>query len=228
MEDAPPHGGDLAALKQERRYIVQGVGDDVNAGKMEVQREELARGYEYGRTAVPISESDENVTKLETFEDFTIIGFIPWDKVFVRCFQCCTYLLTKPQYERYLNMGESCITVAATTNDKARMALSSLVHSLHELESYAVARFVPKNGKDPQIILLAPMIEPDIEALIDIPLPFAEDLRLYRFPPLDRVITTSRATVKRHRNLPDDDLVDAMSNYVDSMDLSRFGKDENG
>jgi ATP-dependent DNA helicase 2 subunit 2 len=125
-------------------------------------------------------------------------------------------------------MGESCLTIAVTTNDKARMALSSLVHSLHELESYAVARFVAKNGKDPQIILLAPMIEPDIEALIDVPLPFAEDVRLYRFPPLDRVITTSGATVKTHRNLPNDDLVDAMSNYVDSMDLSKFGKDENG
>lgn len=125
-------------------------------------------------------------------------------------------------------MGESCITVAEATNDKARMALSSLIRSLHELESYAVARFVPKDGKDPQVILLAPMIEPDIEALIDVPLPFAEDVRLYRFPPLDRVITTSGATVQTHRNLPSDDLIDAMSNYVDGMDLSKFGKDEDG
>jgi ATP-dependent DNA helicase 2 subunit 2 len=125
-------------------------------------------------------------------------------------------------------MGESCITVAEPTNGTARMALSSLIHSLHELESYAVARLVPKDGKDPQIILLAPMIEPDIEALVDVPLPFAEDVRLYRFPPLDRVITTSGAVVKTHRNLPNDELLDAMSNYVDSMDLSTFGKDEDG
>lgn len=125
-------------------------------------------------------------------------------------------------------MGESCITIAETMNDKARMALSSLIHSLYELESYAVARLVPKDGKDPQVILLAPMIEPDIEALIDVPLPFAEDVRVYRFPPLDRVITISGATVKTHRNLPSDELVDAMSDYVDSMDLSTFGKDEDG
>jgi ATP-dependent DNA helicase 2 subunit 2 len=125
-------------------------------------------------------------------------------------------------------MGESAITVAETMNDKARMALSSLIHTLHELESYAVARIVPKEGKDPQIILLAPLIEPDIEALVDVPLPFAEDVRLYRFPPLDRVITASGATVKTHRYLPSDELVDAMSDYVDSMDLSKFGKDEDG
>jgi ATP-dependent DNA helicase 2 subunit 2 len=123
-------------------------------------------------------------------------------------------------------MGESCITVAETMNDKARMALSSLIHALHELESYAVARLVPKDGKDPQIILLAPMIEPDIEALIDVPLPFAEDVRVYRFPPLDRVTTASGATIKIHRNLPSDELINAMSDFVDSMDLSKFGNDE--
>ena len=131
-------------------------------------------------------------------------------------------------------MGESCITVAEPTNDKARMALSSLIHSLHELESYAVARLVrpvrsgSEEGRDPEIILLAPSIEPEMEALIDVPLPFAEDVRLYRFPPLDRVITTSGAVVKTHRNLPSDDLAEAMSDYVDSMDLSKFGKDEDG
>src|SRR3954464_97946 len=101
-------------------------------------------------------------------------------------------------------MGESCITIAQTVNDKAKMALSSLIHALHELDSYAVARLVTKSGKDPLLILLAPLIEPDMEALIDVPLPFAEDLRTYRFPPLDRVITTSGALVTRHRNLPTD------------------------
>lgn len=125
-------------------------------------------------------------------------------------------------------MGESCITIAQRTNDKARMALSSFVHALHELDSCAIARIVTKDGKDPQILLLAPYIEPDLEGLIDVPLPFAEDVRTYRFPPLDKVITASGAVVTKHRNLPGDDLVNAMSDYVDSMDLSSFGKDDEG
>jgi len=108
------------------------------------------------------------------------------------------------------------------------MALSSFIHALYELDSYAVARIILKDGKDPQLILLAPSIEPDLEALVDVPLPFAEDMRVYRFPPLDRVVTTSGATLAKHRNLPTDDLVDAMSEYVDSMDLSKFGKDDEG
>jgi ATP-dependent DNA helicase 2 subunit 2 len=113
-------------------------------------------------------------------------------------------------------------------NDKAKVALSSFVRALHELESYAVAKLVTKSGKEPQMLLLAPSIEPDLESLIDVPLPFAEDVRVYRFPPLDRVITTSGATLTKHRNLPNDNLVDAMSAYVDGMDLSTVEKDDDG
>jgi ATP-dependent DNA helicase 2 subunit 2 len=121
-------------------------------------------------------------------------------------------------------MGESCVTIAQSINEKARLAFSSLVHALHELDSYAVARIVVKDGKDPQIILLAPSIDSDIEALIDVPLPFAEDMRIYRFPPLDKVITSSGASISKHRNLPTTDLVDAMSDYVDSNILQNHLK----
>ena len=87
-------------------------------------------------------------------------------------------------------MGESCITLAQKGNNKALMGLSSLIHALYELESFAVARIVTKDGKEPQIILLAPQIENDFEALIDVPLPFAEDVRVYKFPPLDKFVTS--------------------------------------
>lgn len=125
-------------------------------------------------------------------------------------------------------MGESCLTVAQRINDKAVLAFSSLIHALHELDSYVIARIVSKDGNQPQIIVMAPSIENDMEALVDIPIPFAEDVRVYRFPPLDRVITISGATMTKHRNLPNDDLIKAMDNYVDSMDLSSFGQDDNG
>jgi ATP-dependent DNA helicase 2 subunit 2 len=97
-----------------------------------------------------------------------------------------------------------------------------------ELESYAVARIVTKDGKDPLLVLLAPHIDPEIECLYDIPLPFAEDIRSYQFPPLDRVITVSGQTMTKHRFLPSDELNEAMSDYVDAMDLSGYGIDDEG
>lgn len=132
------------------------------------------------------------------------------------------------KYGQYMTMSDSNVTIAQQSNDKARMALSSLIHALHELDSYAVARLVPKDGKEPVMLLLAPSIEPELESLIDVTLPFAEDARVYRFPPLDRVLTSSGTTLSKHRNLPTAALLDAMDGYVNSMDLSSFEKDDEG
>ena len=96
--------------------------------------------------------------------------------------------------------------------------------------SYAVARFVAKDEKPPQLLLLIPnpKLEGDFECLYDVPLPFAEDVRNYRFPPLDKILTVSGGVLTKHRLLPDGDLNNAMSDYVDAMDISEFGVDDDG
>ncbi|KAK3723454.1 ATP-dependent DNA helicase yku80 [Vermiconidia calcicola] len=199
----------LAAVKNARTYQVE--DENAPGGKKEVESDELSKGYEYGRTAVHISESDRNVTTYETTPSLDIIGFVD-----------------KSKYERYLEMDRSCLIIASRNDDQASMALSALIHALFELDSYAVARLVAKENSQPRILLLAPNIEPDFECLYDTELPFAEDIRSYKFPPLDRVVTVSGKTLKVHRNLPNDELQYAMSEYVDRMDLSTFGKDDEG
>ena len=72
-------GVEFAAVKQARTYKV---GDaKAPGGKKDVEFEALAKGYEYGRTAVHISESEHNITKLETVKEFTILGFMEQKKV---------------------------------------------------------------------------------------------------------------------------------------------------
>ena len=137
-------------------------------------------------------------------------------------------ILTLYKYERYMNMSVSCVIIAQKSNDKAIMALSSVIHALFELESYGIARLVPKTDRPPVLVLLAPSIDLDYECLLDVQLPFAEDVRTYKFPPLDRVLTVSGKVLKEHRNLPTDVLSTAMGDYVDRMDLSTFGKDDEG
>ena len=129
-----------------------------------------------------------------------------------------------------MNMGESGIVVAQKHNEESELSLSALVHALHEMESYAVARYVQKDGAQPQVSLLKPNpgIEDPFECLYDIPLPFAEDVRAYQFPPLDKVVTVTGKVLTEHRLLPSDDLKDAMSDYVDAMDLSTAGADDDG
>ncbi|KAL6713442.1 ATP-dependent DNA helicase yku80 [Lecanora helva] len=199
----------LSTVRNSRSYQI--VDEAAPGGKRDVNREDLAKGYEYGRTAVHISESDLNVTKLETQAGLEIIGFVPLGN-----------------FERYMAMSVSCIVIAQKTNSKAILALSSLIHALYELDSYAIARLVPKADKEPVIVLLAPSIEEDYECLLDVQLPFTEDVRSYKFPPLDKVITVSGKEIKEHRNLPSDALSTTMSDYVDRMDLSSFGRTEEG
>lgn len=75
-------GVEFAGVKQARTYKV---GDPkAPGGKKDVEFESLAKGYEYGRTAVHISESEHNITKLETTKEFTILGFMEQKKVRLR------------------------------------------------------------------------------------------------------------------------------------------------
>jgi len=127
-----------------------------------------------------------------------------------------------------MNMARSHVIVPLRIIEKAVIAMSSFVHALYELESYAVARLVTKDGKDPSLILLAPSIQADYECLFEIELPFAEDMRSYKFPPLDRIMTISGKVIKEHRNLPNQALKDAMDDFVDQMDISTYEKDEDG
>lgn len=127
-----------------------------------------------------------------------------------------------------MNLSVSSYIVASKIDSKAIMGLSSFIHALLELESYAIARLVTKDDKDPLLVLLAPDVEPTFECLFDIQLPFAEDVRSYKFAPLDRIVTVSGKILKEHRNLPNPSLSAAMSDFVDSMDLSDFGVDDDG
>jgi len=80
--DDGPHGQDenrLTAVRSARTYQVP--DESAAGGKRVIDRDELEKGYEYGRTAVHISASDENITNLDTDAGLEIMGFIPQDKV---------------------------------------------------------------------------------------------------------------------------------------------------
>ncbi|EHY56240.1 ATP-dependent DNA helicase yku80 [Exophiala dermatitidis] len=195
-----PSDENLSTVHNLYKYKVK--DEESGGGTRDVDREELAKGFEYGRTAVAISESEQNITKLETYSGYDILGFIPVDNV-----------------ERYMMLDNSSMIVAQKGNDKAAIALSSLVHALYEVRSVAVGRLVKKDMTEPIITLLSPFAEQDFECLIENILPFAEDVRTYRFPPLHRVLTVSGKEITEHRNLPTADLLQGMSDFVDSMSL---------
>ena len=78
-EDVKMGGTEFGDVSHQRRYTVSDPAEP--GGKRDVDFSELSKGYEYGRTVVHISESDWNVTKLETKKSFSILGFIPFSSV---------------------------------------------------------------------------------------------------------------------------------------------------
>jgi ATP-dependent DNA helicase 2 subunit 2 len=76
---ARKNGNPLTNVRSAYSYTV--FDADAPGGKKDVARDNLAKGFEYGRTVVPISESDENITKLESEAAMEIMGFVPNDKV---------------------------------------------------------------------------------------------------------------------------------------------------
>ncbi|CAI6333823.1 unnamed protein product [Periconia digitata] len=201
--------GELSEVRHQRTYQIDDPDDP--SKKMNVEPDELERGYEYGRTAVHISESDANVVNLETSPGLELLGFLDASK-----------------FDRYLAMSRSNYILPQKSNVQAKLALSSFIHALWEAECYGVARLVTKENKPPLVVLLVPRIEPDLEALVEVELPFEEDMRRYKFPPLDKKLTVSGKTITEHKDLPNKDLMQSMSDYVDAMDLSTFDRDDEG
>ena len=69
----------LTTVRTMRTYQVE--DKSAPGGKIDIERDDLAKGYEYGRTAVHISETDENITILDTFAGLELMGFIQTDQV---------------------------------------------------------------------------------------------------------------------------------------------------
>jgi hypothetical protein len=65
-------------------------------------------------------------------------------------------------------LGESSCIVGQKANERAQIALSSLIHALYENELLALARLVTKEDKPPVMIMMAPCVKEDIECLVDV------------------------------------------------------------
>lgn len=70
---------ELQTVRQARSYQVE--NEEEAGGMMEIDKEEMAKGYKYGRTVVPISQTDEEVATYPTEPSMRIVGFIPASNV---------------------------------------------------------------------------------------------------------------------------------------------------
>lgn len=177
--------------KQEhlREYIED--GEKITEKMLSTNKKEF--GYRLGNEVAMLGENEISLlseiskgnysNKLpSSFENtrlIELIGFIPNSKA-----------------SRWMGMSPSDYIVSNKDEVESALALSSLVHSLYEYESFAIARSNATSGGTgtaglkggPEINLLIPYIEEEFEALVMVRLPFADDIRGLMFPPLGYLI----------------------------------------
>lgn len=197
--------GELRTVKYVRDYFI--VNPDEPDEKQEIEKNELASGYRFGTEIVTFNEEDKIILKgVATSAGLEVIGFISSKKV-----------------PRWASMGYTDVLVARTDYIKDAIALSSFIHSLYETETIAIARYVPKNDSDIQIISLAPFFDVDFEALIVCQLPFEEDCRQFRFPSLLEVKNKMGEIIsdgmQKRARYPSEQMDRVMEAYINKMDL---------
>ncbi|BFZ55853.1 ATP-dependent DNA helicase yku80 [Savitreella phatthalungensis] len=179
-----------------------------DSGREVDDRGQLERGFTYGRTVVPVSEADAAFLRFATEPCLELLG----------CFEA-------QDYRRYFSMSESYEVAPKRNNAVARLAHTALAMALYDVDYVAVMRYVKKGDAPPQLMLLSPAIEPGKVALYMVQLPFADDVRNYRFAPLDRIRTVRGDITESHRYLPSSALSDAMDAYVEAVSLDKSTTD---
>jgi ATP-dependent DNA helicase 2 subunit 2 len=79
----------LTSVRRARAFAVQNA--EAPGGKIDVDKAELERGFEYGRTVVQIADTESNVMKLENEIGLQIVGFVDATKVWhiIRTMSSC-------------------------------------------------------------------------------------------------------------------------------------------
>ncbi|KAF0314510.1 X-ray repair cross-complementing protein 5 [Amphibalanus amphitrite] len=160
--------------------------------------EKTERAYRYGTTLVPFSRLDQQELEYRSGapRSIQVLGFTSASNVGPHLYQ-----------------DTQTVQVVARRGDAgAEAALSALIHALQETDMVAVARRTYNNGGTPRLGALRPNIRHDLECLVWVQLPFAEDMRNPLFPPLPTAVPQ--------------ETLSAVDQLIDAMDLTAPAAEE--
>ncbi|KAJ7585617.1 SPOC domain-like protein [Mycena floridula] len=173
-----------------------------------VEKEDLVRGFKYGTSYVPCP--DGQFPRLPTRKGIDICGFF-----------------SAKNFRRELAMSEVQYIWADPASPKQQVALSSIVQAMEQKEVLAIGRWVSKDGMDPKMGVLQPRMFDKVDCLLWTQMPFSDDVRKYTFASLDNLISKGNV-LTTHPYIPTEAQMKAMDDFVDSMDLMKADKDDDG
>ncbi|XP_028404243.1 X-ray repair cross-complementing protein 5-like [Dendronephthya gigantea] len=190
--EASPEPGDMGVAIQRTYHR-----DDED--ETEVEKEDLAKGFRYGKTLVPFLNVDQQSIKLEAEKCLKVLCFTPSSCV-----------------KRHQYMGDSVVAFVPEPDDQAAaVGLSAIIRALYESDKVAIVRYVFRNNATPKIGFLSPHIKENYECLLFTALPFAEDIRQFTFASLP-------STSKQE---PTDEQMEAVDDFINSLILGKEKSD---
>lgn len=133
-----PDAGDAdsASAKKNGERVLSA---ETTTPPQKVEKEELIRGFKYGSSFAPCPEGQ--FPKLSTRKGIQICGFFR----------------TK-SFRREWSMGEVTYVWADPGSGQEQLALSAIVQAMFERGRLAIARWVSRDGADPKMGVLSPVV----------------------------------------------------------------------
>ncbi|KAF5121344.1 hypothetical protein DV113_000778 [Geotrichum candidum] len=212
----------LQEVKRVTEYFyTQEEGD---TKEVTVDPAEILPGYKFGAEIVVLSEEEQKVLTTDQENEqagMQVIGFVKQSGI-----------------KRYSLLGNTNFVVGSKGSLEDSLAVGSLAATLAQEQSAAIVRYVTKDAAPVQMGALFPHQvlaeeegdEPRGWVLVLVSLPFDQDVRRYRFPPLlnRSAMAGSRAMSEQTQKLlvPTEEMDDAMEQFIEDHDL--MAADEGG
>ncbi|KAI1707556.1 ku70/Ku80 beta-barrel domain-containing protein [Ditylenchus destructor] len=185
---------DIDQMADEEFQAGTARGQHVPGAKF-VEKEDVIKGYRYGKSLIPFGEADQKV--LEYKKEGKQLQLLQFTK------------LENIQPHFLLN---NCRYFLPPANDEvAQTAMSALVKAMLEEEVVALCRYAYNVNSAPRVSCLIPKIsqKTKLPVLMHYTMPFTEDVRNYEFPALDKIGSN-----------PTEYQLDLIDAYIDSMMLA--------
>jgi len=159
---------------------------DIDDPDVEVELVKRAQGYPYGSDLIPIGDMELEGLKLRSVPRVTILGFAAAERIPMTVW-----------------MGPTRIVSGSVDSRRACLAVSALAQALYGLNQLAICTFVKQKDSDPEMGILAPLVEDQSihvgaekpKVLLYVRMPFADDIQNLTMNPLkDHVRMDDKAT----------------------------------
>ena len=190
-------GGEDVTGKVLRQLSYHRKDDD----RTELSKEDICKGFRYGKSIVPFSAIDEDALKYKAPKALKALGFT-----------------SAKHIERHHYMKNITCFAPMPNSPESATALHALIHALYETDNVIIVRYVGRNNQKPCLGVCWPSVDDEGLCLYYSDLPFMEDVRHYPFAPL----ATTEDTI------PSKNQLDAAAALIDALDLMNAQVDEDG